>query len=244
MVLTVDVGNTRIKAAVFEGSTIVENFVFEKEELEKEIKKILKKFQNCSDLVVASVGNIEKQSFLSFEKQLAIHFLTHEDAFPFINKYATPKTLGIDRMVLAAGATLQFPRQNRLVIDAGTCITYDFIDESDQYLGGAISPGLRLRYEALHNYTARLPLLSLEAPESYIGNATAQAIHSGVVNGFVYEIDGFIDEYRTNFPNFIIILTGGDADFLAKRLKNTIFANSNFLLESLNQTFQYKINND
>ncbi|MBZ4041567.1 type III pantothenate kinase [Flavobacterium hibisci] len=244
MVLTVDVGNTRIKAAVFEGSTVLDNFVFEKNQLEKEIKKILKKFQNCSDLVVASVGNIEKQSFLAFEKQLDIHFLTHEDPFPFINKYATPKTLGIDRMVLAAGATLQFPKQNRLVIDAGTCITYDFIDESDHYWGGAISPGLRLRYEALHNYTARLPLLSLEVPESYIGNTTAQAIHSGVVNGFVYEIDGFIDEYRTNFSNFIIILTGGDTDFLAKRLKNTIFANSNFLLESLNQTFQYKINND
>ena len=244
MVLTIDIGNTRIKAAVFEGSTVLENFVFEKKELEKKIENILKKFQNCSDLVVASVGNVEKQSFLAFENQLNVHFLTHEDVFPFINKYGTPKTLGIDRMVLASGATLQFPKQNRLVIDAGTCITYDFIDEFDNYLGGAISPGLRLRYETLHNYTARLPLLALEVPESYIGNTTAEAIHSGVVNGFVYEIDGFIDEYRANFSNFIIILTGGDTDFLAKRLKNTIFANSNFLLESLNQTFQYKINND
>ena len=240
MVLTVDVGNTRIKAAVFEGNTVLENFVFEKNELEKKIEKILKKFQNCSDLVIASVGNVDKQSFLDFEQKLNVHFLTHEDVFPFINKYATPKTLGIDRMVLAAGATLQFPNQNRLVIDAGTCITYDFIDEFDNYLGGAISPGLRLRYEALHNYTARLPLLTLEMPESYIGSSTAQAIHSGVVNGFVFEVDGFIDEYRANYSNFIIILTGGDAEFLAKRLKNTIFANSNFLLESLNQTFQYK----
>ncbi|MGO4772551.1 type III pantothenate kinase [Flavobacterium sp. W22_SRS_FK3] len=244
MVLTVDVGNSRIKAAVFEESTVLESFVFEKNELEKKIKKILKKFQNCSDLVVASVGNVEKQSFLIFEKQLNIHFLTHEDPFPFINRYATPKTLGIDRMVLAAGATLQFPKKNRLVIDAGTCVTYDFIDEFDNYLGGAISPGLGLRYDALHNYTARLPLLAVEASGSYIGATTAQAIHSGVVNGFVYEIDGFIDEYRANFPNFIIILTGGDTEFLAKRLKNTIFANSNFLLESLNQTFQYKIDND
>ena len=244
MVLTVDVGNTRIKAAVFEGSTVLENFVFDKNELEKKIENILKKFQNCSDLVVASVGSIEKISFLAFEKQLNVHFLTNEDHFPFVNKYETPKTLGIDRMVLAAGATLRFPKQNRLVIDAGTCITYDFIDEFDNYLGGAISPGLRLRYEALHNYTARLPLLTLEIPESYTGSSTAQAIHSGVVNGFVYEIDGFIDEYRENYSNFIIILTGGDTDFLAKRLKNTIFANSNFLLESLNQTFQYKIKND
>ncbi|MEZ0181117.1 MULTISPECIES: type III pantothenate kinase [Flavobacterium] len=244
MILTVDVGNTRIKAAVFEGTAVLESFVFEKNELEKKIKKILGSYQKCSDLVVASVGNVEKQSFLIFEKQLKVHFFTHEDKFPFYNKYATPKTLGIDRMILAAGATLQFPKQNRLVVDAGTCITYDFIDENDNYLGGAISPGLRLRYESLHNYTARLPLLSFEEPDQYIGNTTMQAIHSGVVNGFVYEIDGFIDEYRRNFSNFIIILTGGDAEFLAKRLKNTIFANSNFLLESLNQTFQYKINND
>ncbi|WP_264552528.1 type III pantothenate kinase [Flavobacterium sp. N2038] len=244
MVLTVDVGNTRIKASVFEGSTALENFVFEKNELEKNIEKILIKFSNCSDLVVSSVGKIEKESFLAFENRLKVHFFTHEDIFPFKNKYATPKTLGIDRMILASGATLQFPKQNRLVIDAGTCITYDFIDENDNYLGGAISPGLRLRYESLHNFTARLPLLALENPDSYIGNSTPQAIHSGVVNGFVYEIDGFIDEYRANFSNFIIILTGGDADFLAKRLKNTIFANSNFLLESLNQTFQYKTDND
>ena len=244
MVLTVDIGNTRIKASVFEGNTSLENFIFEKNELEEKIKKILKKYPNCSDLVVASVGSIEKQSFLTFEKQLKIHFFTHEDIFPFTNKYATPKTLGIDRMILAAGAALQFPKKNRLVIDAGTCITYDFIDENDNYLGGAISPGLRLRYESLHNFTARLPLLTLEAPETYIGNSTQQAIHSGVVNGFVYEIDGFIDEYRKEFSNFIIILTGGDTVFLAKRLKNTIFANSNFLLESLNQTYQYKIDND
>lgn len=244
MILTVDVGNTRIKAAVFEGNNAIENFVFEKKNFENKIENILKKYPECSDLVVASVGNIEKQSFLSLENRLKVHFFTHEDIFPFHNKYATPKTLGIDRMILAAGATLQFPKQNRLVIDAGTCITYDFIDENDNYLGGAISPGLRLRYESLHNFTARLPLLLLESPETYIGNTTAQAIHSGVVNGFVYEIDGFIDEYRKEFLNFIIILTGGDAEFLAKRLKNTIFANSNFLLESLNQTYQYKIDND
>jgi type III pantothenate kinase len=161
-----------------------------------------------------------------------------------VNCYATPETLGIDRMVLAAGATLQFPNQNRLVIDAGTCVTFDFIDESNNYLGGAIAPGLRLRYESLHNYTAKLPLLALEDPKDLIGKSTAESIHSGVANGLVYEIDGFIDEYRVRYSNFIIILTGGDTEFLAKRLKNTIFANSNFLLESLNQTFQYKIKND
>ncbi|RTY89799.1 type III pantothenate kinase [Flavobacterium sp. RSP46] len=244
MILVVDVGNTRIKAAVFEGAMLLEVFVFSQIELEKNIKKILKNFKKTTDLVVSSVGDLGKQPFLAFDKEIKVHFISNKDSFPFQNKYATPQTLGIDRMVLAAGATLRYPDQNRLVIDAGTCITYDFIDQENNYLGGAISPGLRLRYEALHHYTAKLPLLSLGIPEDLIGKSTSESIHSGVVNGLVYEIDGFINQYKARYLNFIIILTGGDTDFLAKRLKNTIFANSNFLLESLNQTFQHKTKND
>jgi len=244
MILTIDVGNTRIKGAVFEGDILLENFVFMKTEVQKNIQNILKKYQKTTHLVVASVGDVEKQSFLEFSSILNIHFISHKDLFPFINRYETPHTLGIDRMVLAAGATLQFPNQNRLIVDAGTCVTYDFVDQNDNYLGGAIAPGLRLRYEALHDFTAKLPLLTLENPKHFIGKSTSESIHSGVVNGLVYEIDGFINQYKSQYSNFIIILTGGDAEFLANRLKNTIFANSNFLLESLNQTFQYKIKND
>ncbi|RTY86339.1 type III pantothenate kinase [Flavobacterium sp. RSP15] len=244
MILVVDVGNTRIKAAVFEGAMLLEVFIFSQIELEKNIKNILKNFKKTTDLVVSSVGDLGKQPFLAFDKEIKVHFISNKDSFPFQNKYATPQTLGIDRMVLAAGATLRYPGQNRLVIDAGTCITYDFIDQENNYLGGAITPGLRLRYEALHHYTAKLPLLSLGIPEDLIGKSTSESIHSGVVNGLVYEIDGFINQYKARYLNFIIILTGGDTDFLAKRLKNTIFANSNFLLESLSQTFQHKTKND
>jgi type III pantothenate kinase len=244
MILAIDIGNTRIKGAVFEDAILLEAFVFLKTELQKSIQNILETRKNITHLVVTSVSDVEKQSFSPFEKAVNIHFLSHNDPFPFVNCYETPKTLGIDRLVLAAGATLQFPEHNRLVIDAGTCVTYDFIDENNNYLGGAISPGLKLRYEALHHFTAKLPLLSLKSPTHLIGNSTAESIHSGVVNGLVFEIDGVINQYKAQFSNFIIILTGGDAEFLAKRLKNTIFANSNFLLESLNQTFQYKIKND
>jgi type III pantothenate kinase len=244
MLLAIDIGNTRIKAAVFEHDTLLEVFNFSFGELEININSILKKFPICSDLIVASVGNTPKDFFLAFQNHLNIHFITQHSLFPFKNLYKTPETLGIDRMVLASGAVLQFPTQNRLVIDAGTCVTYDFIDEENNYLGGAISPGIRLRYEALHQYTAKLPLLTKAYPDHYIGNSTQQAIHTGVIQGLLHEIDGFIVQYQTQYPNIIIILTGGDADFLAKRLKNTIFANSNFLLESLNQTFQYKIKND
>lgn len=244
MILTIDVGNTRIKGAVIENDTVLEVFIFKISGLQNGIENCLKKFDSITHLVVASVGNLDKNDFLSFQNRLKIVFISHQDRFPFVNTYETPLTLGIDRMVLSAGSVLAFPAQNRLVIDAGTCITYDFVDENDHYLGGAISPGLRLRYEALHQYTAKLPLLSLEDPGNFIGKSTNNSIHSGVVNGVIGEIDGFINRYSSDYPKFTIILTGGDAEFLAKRLKNTIFANSNFLLESLNRLFQYSIEND
>lgn len=249
MLLAVDIGNTRIKVAVFEGTTLLEQFHFDCFELRNQLRFILNKYKNASNLIVASVGNIQKEAFLEFEKQVNITFISPEFPFPFKNKYSTPTSLGIDRMVLASGAVLKYPSQNRLVIDAGTCITYDFIDENDNYLGGAISPGIRLRFESLNNYTAKLPLITLESINedqniSFIGNSTIESINSGVINGIINEIEGFISQYQVNYPKFIIILTGGDAEFLAKRLKNTIFANSNFLLESLNQTFQQKIKND
>ncbi|MEK8179392.1 type III pantothenate kinase [Flavobacterium buctense] len=239
MLLAIDIGNTRIKAAVFEDNTLLDLIIFDKKEMVEKIEFILEKFLKITSIVVASVGNMDKSVFHTLEKKISIHFISHESQFPFANLYTTPKTLGIDRMVLATGATLQFPNQNRLVIDAGTCITYDFVDEDNRYLGGAISPGIRLRYESLHQFTAKLPLLNKAYPEYVIGNSTEESIHSGVVNGITLEIDGFIEQYKAQYAKFIIILTGGDAEFLAKRLKNTIFANSNFLLESLNQTFQY-----
>ncbi|MCL9806516.1 type III pantothenate kinase [Flavobacterium amniphilum] len=244
MILTVDVGNTQIKSAVFEEDRLLEKAIFLLSDFKISIENIFKKFEKISVLVVASVGKLEKESLEMFAERVEIYFIDREKPFPFINNYATPHTLGIDRAVLAAGAVLQFPNQNRLIIDAGTCVTYDFVDAKNVYHGGAISPGIRLRYDAMHSYTAKLPLLEKEEPEQLIGNSTLQSMHSGVVNGLAFEIDGYIDALRTQNENFIIILTGGDANFLAKRLKNTIFANSNFLLESLNYLYQYQINND
>jgi type III pantothenate kinase len=239
MLLVIDVGNTRIKAAVFKQNTVVMTGFFLCKDYENEIENLLAKYQEIQNICVSSVGSLKQDNFQIFEKRAKITFITSQSKFPFQNLYQSPTTLGIDRMILATGAVLQFPNQNRLVIDAGTCITYDFIDENDRYLGGAISPGIQLRYQSLHQHTSRLPLLEREMPEGIIGNTTSQAIHSGVVNGLVNEIDGFINEYKSKNANIIIILTGGDSDFLAKRLKNAIFAHSNFLLESLNKTFQY-----
>jgi type III pantothenate kinase len=147
--------------------------------------------------------------------------------------------LGIDRIALASAAVHLYINKNVLVIDAGTCITYDFINSENEYLGGAISPGISLRYKSLHTFTDKLPLLEANNSKLLIGNSTATSIHAGVVNGVLYEIDGFIEAYKNNYENLTVILTGGDAHFLRDTIKNDIFANSNFLLEGLNHILEY-----
>lgn len=241
MVLAVDIGNTRVKAAVFEQDDLKSQFVFASGELQTEIESLQKKYP-ITAIVVSSVRH-QQLDFLS-GSDVNLHQISRNWEFPFENLYATPETLGIDRMVLSAGAVLSFPDTARLVIDAGTCITYDFIDSENRYQGGAISPGLRLRYKAMHEFTAKLPQLEPKWPDETIGKTTHEAMHNGAAAGLVFEIDGFIDSYRRGNPNFITILTGGDANFLAARLKNTIFASQNFLLESLNKTYQFQSRHD
>lgn len=244
MILTVDVGNSRIKVAVFEQTKQIDFFSFDTNEALKKFEKIFLKHPNLHKIILSSVGKLDEIVQNYIKSQFSTEVITYQSKFPFKNLYTTPKTLGIDRMVLAAGATLQFPRQNRLIIDAGTCITYDFVNSNDEYLGGAISPGISIRYKSLNNYTTKLPLLKLREEHEIIGNSTENAIHSGVINGVIFEIEGFISQYYLKNQDLTIILTGGDADFLAKRLKNTIFANSNFLLESLNLLSIYTHQND
>lgn len=243
MLLAIDIGNSQIKGAVFKHNTISDTFIFAYSEWQKKIENIFERYPLLSHLIVSSVGKLSEDDFLWIDKKIQISFVSRQMKFPFTNLYKTPDTLGVDRMVLASGAVLKYPKTNRLVIDAGTAITYDFVDAMDNYLGGAISPGLRLRYKALNDYTAKLPYLEKTEEDFFIGQNTSESIHSGVVNGVIHEVEGFIDRYRTTYENFIIILTGGDTDFLAKRLKSTIFANQNFLLESLNDLYQFQ-NND
>ncbi|MFD2908269.1 type III pantothenate kinase [Flavobacterium ardleyense] len=244
MLLAIDVGNSRMKVAVFEHNKQIELFVFEGEKAEKNFKNILKKYPKAHKAILSSVGNLNSVTEKLIYSTLKTEIISQKTSFPFTNSYATPATLGIDRLVLASGAVLLYPKQNRLIIDAGTCITYDFIDANDNYLGGAISPGLKIRYKSLNNFTAKLPLLEKKEIENFIGNSTENSIHSGIINGVCYEIDGFIAQYINKFQDLTIILTGGDTDFLAKRLKNTIFANSNFLMESLNLLSTYSNEND
>ncbi len=239
MNLIVDVGNTFVKFAVFQEDELVEKLIVELSEFKKTQKKISKIYPKIKKCILASVGRLPKEVAINLENQYKVLILDSNLKFPFQNRYKTPTTLGVDRMALVAASVKQYPDQNVLIIDAGSCITYDFITQQNNYLGGAISPGIRLRYKSLHNFTANLPLLNTEMPETLIGDTTTSAIHSGVVNGIIKEIDGVIDEYQEEYSDLTVILTGGDANFLSKQLKNSIFANSNFLLEGLNFILEY-----
>lgn len=242
MNLVVDVGNTRTKLAVFDKNNMITVVIVEQSEVLDGIKELRKSYNQLHLAIISSVGVID-QAVVNY---LNLHFillvLSHETPLPFNNLYATPKTLGIDRIALVCASVQQFANKNVLIIDAGTCITYDFITNTNDYLGGSISPGIRMRYKALHNQTAKLPLLETQFPEHFIGNSTINAINSGIVYGVLSEIDGIIERYSTDYSDLTIILTGGDTNFLSKQLKSSIFANSNFLLEGLNFILQYNTN--
>jgi type III pantothenate kinase len=213
--------------------SLVFKATFPKENFVAEANLISDKF-NIERAILSNVSHTpENLDSLCLEKENLL-ILDQNTKVPFNNLYGTPQTLGVDRIALMAGAAVQFPSKNTLVIDAGSCITYDFLDCENNYFGGAISPGIEMRYKAVHQQTAKLPLLKPVTEIPSIGNSTENAIHLGVLNGVIQEIDGIIAQYGANYENFTTILTGGDAIFLSKNLKSTIFAKPNFLLEGLN----------
>lgn len=238
MNLIIDVGNTLVKFAVYQQDKMLVKQVVASEDARETFNSIIHSHA-IEKAILSSVGRLNP----GFVEGLDIHFkilqLNKTVSLPFINAYKTPETLGVDRMALVSAAVQKHPQSNVLVIDAGTCITYDFVTEQNTYLGGAISPGIRLRYKSLNNLTANLPLLDTEIPKAITGNTTATSIHSGVVYGILKEIDGVIEEYQDKYADLTVILTGGDADFLSKQLKNGIFANSNFLLDGLNFILEF-----
>ncbi|MDX1463107.1 MAG: type III pantothenate kinase [Marinirhabdus sp.] len=241
MNLIIDVGNTRTKLAVFGHDNALERLVVITDgNVEDELSELFNTSPDISKAIISSVGSFSESTLQFLKERVAtVLALDAQTKVPFDNRYATPTTLGVDRIALVSAAAVQFPDQNVLVIDAGSCITYDFLTADNQYLGGAISPGIQMRYRALHTFTANLPLLTPTTPVPTIGNSTEASMHCGVMFGVVHEIEGHIAFYRNRYPDFTIILTGGDAHLLRDSLKNSIFANPNFLLEGLLHILQY-----
>jgi len=238
MNLVIDIGNTKVKVAVFELDTIITAVVCEEINLVKELKRISNQYA-FKRSIVSSVKDINEEYLEELQKLPFLITLNTDTPLPFKNLYATPSTLGNDRIALAAASVCIHPFKNTLVIDAGTCITYDFINAKNEYLGGAISPGIAMRYKSLHQYTGKLPLLSKNEEFKLIGASTKSSIHSGIINGISCEIKGVIAQYKQDFGDLTIVLTGGDTKFLSKQLKNSIFAHQNFLLRGLNKILTF-----
>ena len=241
MNLIVDVGNTSIKLAVFEDRELIGKTSCDPQDFLLSLEKTSNEFNKIEHAMVSSVGNFDERYLSELKRKYFLHILSEMTKLPFTNKYKTPTTLGVDRIALMSAASLGYKNKNVLVIDAGTCVTYDIKNSENEYLGGAISPGLYMRYKALNTFTEGLPLLDREVNILDVGNTTNSSIQIGVVTGLVNEIDGFIDNYSKKYDDLTIILTGGDSNFLLDRLKNDIFANSNFLLEGLNYILEKNI---
>ena len=238
MNLIIDIGNTTAKIAVFSGNELLEKVSTDSKNIIETIKKLSKKYELVQG-IISSVSTYDPSLMKENIRLKKIIVLDRKTRVPFENLYKSPETLGVDRIALASAAVAEYPGKNVLVIDAGTCITYDFVTIEGAYLGGAIAPGIDMRYKALNTFTARLPLLEKGSFE-LIGTNTASSIHSGILNGVFNEIEGVIEQYKAQYQTLTVVLTGGDTNFLAKMLKSTIFANPNFLLVGLNSILIHK----
>lgn len=188
--------------------------------------------KNC--IVASVVASVEPFIDQLKEKAQTLVF-TSQMPLPLINLYQSANTLGSDRLAAAVGGASLFPGKNVVVIDAGTCLKYNFINSNNEFIGGAISPGLKMRFKALNTFTSKLPLLDVnEKFDSLIGTTTTESILSGVEIGTIAEVEGLIDSYKQLFPDINVVLTGGDANFFEKRLKRRIFTDSFLILKGLN----------
>ena len=243
MNLVVDVGNTQIKFAVFDGDELLEKKSSNPEKIQTSLRDLFKAFPHLSQGIISSTAQLPGILKKTLSNNLHLVEFSHQSQLNFKNNYKTPETLGLDRIALVAAAAHHYPGQPVLVIDAGTCITYDFLDKSSMYQGGAISPGLQMRYKAMHEFTGKLPLITESIQDStYLGKSTKEAMQIGVCKSISYEIDGYIEDYLADYEDLTVVLTGGDYYLLSASIKNSIFATPNFLLKGLNIILQLNSN--
>ncbi len=237
MNLIIDIGNTRVKAALFNGETLFESKVYDNVNAILSDKAFISKAKRA---IIGTVVKEQEDFYSALNAIIPTIIFNSETKIPLTNLYQSASTLGSDRLAASVGAYFLYPNANVLVIDAGTCIKYNFTNSKNEYLGGGISPGIRMKFKALQTFTSKLPLV--EANFSYnelVGNNTQNSILSGVLNGSVAEIDGIISQYKLQFTDIICVLTGGDSEYLAKRLKNSIFDHQNLVIKGLNDILNY-----
>jgi len=240
MNLVIDIGNSFTKLALFEHNTMSFHAIFEGCEVEP-IVDFCEKHREISHCILSTVKDYPDAINAFLNKNFKTIVFKAGIPIPIINNYETPLTLGNDRLAAAVGAAHIFKHSEVLSIDAGTAITYDFIDASGVYHGGGISPGIPMRFKALHTFTGKLPLIEMDEDAPLIGGNTRHSIASGVLNGTIAEVEGIIERYQAIYPSVKIILTGGDHNYFDKRLKVKTFASPNLVLEGLNLILNFNI---
>ena len=243
MDLVIDIGNTLKKVAVFsEKGKLIR--LFQEKRLTVDFLEPLFEEFSIRRAIVSSVGDEEAEAMAWIETRAHLVRFTHNCRLPIVLDYATPETLGTDRIANAVGAHAMFPNRNVLSIMAGTCLVADYVNADGEYLGGSISPGLRMRFQALPQFTARLPLVEPEEIVPLIGDTTQKSILAGVVLGMAYEIDGLIADYKESFSPLKVIFSGGDSELLRNFIKKRIFAAQNPILLGLHKILELNVSEE
>jgi type III pantothenate kinase len=235
--LTLDIGNTCSKVLVFEKDAVIMRKVYKSLDM-KLVREILNKYKPLHS-IICSVTKTPQALIQFLDRNTGLIELNSKTKLPIKIAYKTPETLGTDRLAGIVAASKLFPEKNVLVIDMGTCIKYDFINEGKQYMGGSISPGLHMRLKALHEYTGKLPLVKAEPFEGLIGRTTKGSILTGVQIGILAELEGFISRYKKSHTRLKVILTGGDASGFDEQLKIPIFAAPDLVSIGLNEIINF-----
>jgi type III pantothenate kinase len=226
-----DFGNTRLKAAIFIKDILSETIYLENDAVNT-LEGILVKYQPQKTILSSVIKHNEAIENVLTQKS-NFHKLSVTTKINFTTPVGKPETIGADRLALVAAAVHFYPQKNNLVIGLGSCITYNFINQQHQFLGGGISPGMSMRFKSMNDYTALLPLESETWNFPLIGYDTRTNLQSGVLNGMAAEIEGIVQRYEDKYDNFNVVLTGGNASYFAGQLKSRIFADHNFLFKGL-----------
>ena len=236
--LIIDIGNTAAKVALFDGGEMVEVLTESNQSLDC-LEVLCAKYPVEQGIVATVIDLSERVLAALVALPFPLLWLDSKTPLPVTNLYETPETLGYDRMAAVVGANEQYPRRDILVIDAGTCITYEFIDSKGQYHGGNISPGMQMRFKALNQFTGRLPLIDSNGRKLPMGRDTETAIRAGVLKGMEYEISGYIESMKHKYPELLVFLTGGDDFSFDSSVKSVIFADRFLVLKGLNRILNY-----
>jgi len=237
--LIIDIGNTVAKVAVFNPEGSIIDILYCSNKSLDHLCEICRKYPIKRGIIATVIDLTEEVERKLKSLSIPMIWLDHTTPLPITILYKTPQTLGYDRVAGIVGAYTEFPNTNILVIDAGTAITYDFIDDKGQFHGGNISPGIRMRLQALHSLTGRLPLVDPDGEIKALGQTTEEAIRAGVFKGVEFEMLGYVEQMSIQYPNLLVFLTGGNDFSFETKLKSSIFADRFLVIKGLNRILNY-----